>query len=47
LVYAFFKILLSAPLFDGWKANANRTVKQVLCENGQAVEYGQALYVIE
>jgi len=23
------------------------TVKQVLCENGQAVEYGQALYTIE
>jgi acetyl-CoA carboxylase biotin carboxyl carrier protein len=23
------------------------TVKQVLCENGQAVEYGQALYIIE
>jgi acetyl-CoA carboxylase biotin carboxyl carrier protein len=22
-------------------------VKQVLCENGQAVEYGQALYIIE
>ncbi len=23
------------------------TVKQILCENGQAVEYGQALYIIE
>jgi len=23
------------------------TVAQVLCENGQAVEYGQALYIIE
>ena len=23
------------------------TVKQVLCENGQSVEYGQALYIIE
>jgi acetyl-CoA carboxylase biotin carboxyl carrier protein len=23
------------------------TVKQVMCENGQAVEYGQALYIIE
>ena len=23
------------------------TVKQVLCENGQAVEYGQTLYIIE
>ena len=29
------------------ESDKSGTVKQVLCENGQAVEYGQALYVIE
>ena len=28
-------------------ADKTGTVKQILCENGQAVEYGQALFVIE
>ena len=29
------------------ESDKSGTVKQVLCENGQAVEYGQALYIIE
>ena len=29
------------------EADKSGTVKQILCENGQAVEYGQPLFVIE
>ena len=30
LVYAFFKILLSTALLDGWQANTDRAVEQIL-----------------
>jgi acetyl-CoA carboxylase biotin carboxyl carrier protein len=40
-------IIEAMKILNEIEADKSGTVKQVMCENGQAVEYGQALYVIE
>jgi acetyl-CoA carboxylase biotin carboxyl carrier protein len=40
-------IIEAMKILDEIESDKSGTVKQVLCENGQAVEYGQALYIIE
>jgi acetyl-CoA carboxylase biotin carboxyl carrier protein len=40
-------IIEAMKILNEIESDKSGTVKQVLCENGQAVEYGQALYVIE
>jgi acetyl-CoA carboxylase biotin carboxyl carrier protein len=40
-------IIEAMKILNEIESDKSGTVKQVLCENGQAVEYGQAMYVIE
>ncbi len=40
-------IIEAMKILNEIESDKSGTVKQVLCENGQAVEYGQALYIIE
>lgn len=40
-------IIEAMKILNEIDADKAGTVKQILCENGQAVEYGQALFVIE
>ena len=40
-------IIEAMKILNEIEADKSGTVVQVLCENGQAVEYGQPLYVIE
>ena len=40
-------IIEAMKILNEIESDTSGTVKQVLCENGQAVEYGQALYIIE
>jgi len=40
-------IIEAMKILNEIEADKTGTVRQILCENGQAVEYGQALFVIE
>lgn len=40
-------IIEAMKILNEIEADASGTVKEILCQNGQAVEYGQALLVIE
>ncbi|MFM8821793.1 MAG: acetyl-CoA carboxylase biotin carboxyl carrier protein [Limnohabitans sp.] len=40
-------IIEARKILNEIESDKSGVVKQVLCENGQAVEYGQALYIIE
>ena len=40
-------IIEAMKILNEIEADKSGTVTQILCENGQAVEYGQPLYVIE
>ncbi len=40
-------IIEAMKILNEIESDKSGTVKQVLCENGQAVEFGQALYIIE
>lgn len=40
-------IIEAMKILNEIESDKSGTVKQVLCENGLAVEYGQALYIIE
>ena len=40
-------IIEAMKILNEIEADASGTVKEILCENGQAVEYGQALLIIE
>jgi acetyl-CoA carboxylase biotin carboxyl carrier protein len=40
-------IIEAMKILNEIESDKSGTVKQVLCENGQAVEYGQPLYIIE
>jgi len=40
-------IIEAMKILNEIESDKSGTVKQVLCENGQAVEYGQSLYIIE
>ena len=40
-------IIEAMKILNEIEADKSGTVKEILCENGQAVEYGQALLVIE
>lgn len=40
-------IIEAMKILNEIEADKAGTVKQILCENGQAVEYGQALFIIE
>ncbi|MCF8181664.1 MAG: acetyl-CoA carboxylase biotin carboxyl carrier protein [Burkholderiaceae bacterium] len=40
-------IIEAMKILNEIESDKSGTVKQVMCENGQAVEYGQALYIIE
>ena len=40
-------IIEAMKILNEIESDKSGTVKQVLCKNGQAVEYGQALYIIE
>jgi len=40
-------IIEAMKILNEIESDKSGTVRQVLCENGQAVEYGQALYIIE
>ena len=40
-------IIEAMKILNEIEADKSGTVTQVLCENGQAVEYGQPLYIIE
>jgi acetyl-CoA carboxylase biotin carboxyl carrier protein len=40
-------IIEAMKILNEIESDKSGVVKQVLCENGQAVEYGQALYIIE
>jgi acetyl-CoA carboxylase biotin carboxyl carrier protein len=40
-------IIEAMKILNEIESDKSGKVKQVLCENGQAVEYGQALYIIE
>ena len=40
-------IIEAMKILNEIEADKSGTVTQILCENGQAVEYGQALFVIE
>ena len=58
-IHDSYEALINDPLVDAvyislpnhlhceWSVKALNAGKHVLCENGQAVEYGQAMYVIE
>ena len=40
-------IIEAMKILNEIEADASGTVKEILCQNGQAVEYGQALLIIE
>lgn len=40
-------IIEAMKILNEIEADKGGTVTQILCENGQAVEYGQPLFVIE
>ena len=40
-------IIEAMKIMNEIEAETAGTVKQILCENGQGVEYGQVLFVIE
>lgn len=40
-------IIEAMKILNEIEADKSGTVTQILCENGQAVEYGQPLFVIE
>jgi acetyl-CoA carboxylase biotin carboxyl carrier protein len=40
-------IIEAMKILNEIEADKSGTVKEILCENGQAVEYGQALLIIE
>jgi acetyl-CoA carboxylase biotin carboxyl carrier protein len=40
-------IIEAMKILNEIEADKSGTVKQILCENGQAVEYGQPLFIIE
>lgn len=40
-------IIEAMKILNEIEADKSGTVTQILCENGQAVEYGQALFIIE
>ena len=40
-------IIEAMKIMNEIEADKSGTVKQILCENGQAVEYGQPLFIIE
>ncbi|HEV7577093.1 MAG TPA: acetyl-CoA carboxylase biotin carboxyl carrier protein [Caldimonas sp.] len=40
-------IIEAMKIMNEIEADAAGTIKEILCENGQAVEFGQALFVIE
>ena len=40
-------IIEAMKILNEIESDKSGTVKQVMCENGQAVEYGQPLYIIE
>ncbi len=40
-------IIEAMKILNEIEADATGTVKEILCQNGQAVEYGQALLIIE
>jgi len=40
-------IIEAMKILNEIEADKSGTIKQILCENGQAVEYGQALFIIE
>jgi acetyl-CoA carboxylase biotin carboxyl carrier protein len=40
-------IIEAMKILNEIEADKTGTISQILCENGQAVEYGQALFVIE
>jgi acetyl-CoA carboxylase biotin carboxyl carrier protein len=40
-------IIEAMKILNEIEADKSGTVSQILCENGQAVEYGQPLFIIE
>ena len=40
-------VIEAMKIMNEIEADASGTVTQILCENGQAVEFGQPLFVIE
>jgi len=40
-------IIEAMKIMNEIEADAAGTIREILCENGQAVEFGQALFVIE
>jgi len=40
-------IIEAMKIMNEIEADKSGVVKQILCENGQAVEYGQPLFIIE
>jgi acetyl-CoA carboxylase biotin carboxyl carrier protein len=40
-------IIEAMKIFNEIESDKSGTVTQILCENGQAVEYGQALFIVE
>jgi acetyl-CoA carboxylase biotin carboxyl carrier protein len=40
-------IIEAMKILNEIEADKSGTIAQILCENGQAVEYGQALFIIE
>ncbi len=40
-------IIEAMKIMNEIEADASGTVKRILCENGQAVEYGQPLFILE
>ncbi|MBU0587470.1 MAG: acetyl-CoA carboxylase biotin carboxyl carrier protein [Gammaproteobacteria bacterium] len=40
-------IIEAMKILNEIEADTSGTIKQILCENGQAVEYGQPLFIIE
>jgi acetyl-CoA carboxylase biotin carboxyl carrier protein len=40
-------IIAAMKIMNEIEADKAGTIKQILCENGQAVEFGQPLFIIE
>ena len=40
-------IIEAMKILNEIESDKSGTVTQILCENGQAVEYGQALFIVE
>ena len=40
-------IIEAMKILNEIEADKSGTISKILCENGQAVEYGQALFIIE